>query len=167
MVPIADLVRSTIGAKPPISQGIESLPMGVLGQQSGMLTAQRQPHALPQTTPVSMPQAPKMASEPKTNNHSLLELTKSAMATDAAGIPTTGPESIYYALQHLDLKKKQDEAENVVRRKLKSKRPFGWPSGHRWVWSGVTGKGTCWHRPSGHCPRTGAHRVLGTGSSSR
>ena len=41
-----------------------------------------------------------------------------------AGIPRTGPEAIGYALQHLDLAKTEADARDVVRRKLKSKRPL-------------------------------------------
>lgn len=45
------------------------------------------------------------------------------VALDAHGAPTTGPEAIHYALANLDLDAKQREAMDVVKRKLKSKRP--------------------------------------------
>jgi DNA-directed RNA polymerase beta' subunit len=45
------------------------------------------------------------------------------MAIDSSGIPTTGPEAIYHGLQNLDLDKKEKEAQSVIQRKLKSKRP--------------------------------------------
>ena len=48
---------------------------------------------------------------------------KNAMAVDSAGIPTTGPEAIQYALQNLDLGKMEDDARTIIRKKLKSKRP--------------------------------------------
>jgi hypothetical protein len=84
------------GAAPPISQGLGALPMGTLGSNTPMMAQQR----------MSLPQ-----------------LQKTAMTIDAAGIPTTGPESILYALHNLDLAKKEAEAKDILHRKLKSKRP--------------------------------------------
>lgn len=84
------------GAAPGISQGIGSLPMGMLGQNTPMLQQQRM---------------------------TLPHMAKTAITIDAAGIPTTGAESILYALHNLDLDKKEAEAKDIIRRKLKSKRP--------------------------------------------
>lgn len=38
-------------------------------------------------------------------------------------IPRTGPEAIAYALQHVDLDQKEAEAHDIVRKRLRSKRP--------------------------------------------
>lgn len=56
------------------------------------------------------------------------EKQAAAMAPDAstetlAAIPKTGPEAIAWALQNVDLTKKESEAKQVLAKKLKSKRP--------------------------------------------
>ncbi len=50
-------------------------------------------------------------------------LVKTAITVDSAGIPTTGPEAIAYALSNVDIDKKEAEAKAIIQRKLKSKRP--------------------------------------------
>lgn len=42
---------------------------------------------------------------------------------DAGGVPVTGPEAIQFALQNLDMDSREKDAMDIVRRKLKSKRP--------------------------------------------
>lgn len=61
-------------------------------------------------------------------NHGVLglEWTEKQASAQAApeAIPTTGPEAIAHALNNLDLDQEEAEAKEIVRRKLKSKRPL-------------------------------------------